>query len=80
MPFRYLATQKAEHFANDLVQVERDSLNGSPLEKRTDAPHHLSGLIAVADDAFGGLICLGQVRLAGREKAQAGVTARYHGS
>jgi len=59
-------------------RFEHGFLNSSPLEKRADAPHHFASLLAVPNNAFGGLVCLGHPRRLGRKKSQTGVTARYH--
>jgi hypothetical protein len=67
-----------ENFADDLIQVELDFLNGCLLEERTDAPHYLSGFLTVTDNSFGGFVRFGYPRRMGREPAQTGLTVRYH--
>ena len=76
--FNGLAVQEAEHFANDVVQVERRFLKGGPLEEGPDAPDHLAGFLAVAHDSFRGLVCLAQVGRLGRKPAQTGVAIRHY--
>jgi hypothetical protein len=61
-PFSCIASQEAEHLTDDFIQVEDVHLTGSSPEKRSDTPHNFSGILAIANDSFGRLAHLGQVR------------------
>ena len=60
-----LPIQEVEHFADDLIQVELDFLNGCLLEERPDAPHYLSGFLTVTNNPFGGFVRFGHSLEAG---------------
>jgi len=61
-PFPGVASQQAEHLTDDFIQVKDVLLTGSSPEKRSNPPHNFSGILAIANDSFGRLASLGQVR------------------
>jgi hypothetical protein len=79
-PSYSLSTQEREHLSDGPIQVEVYFLQGCLFEEGPNAPYHLSGFLAVANNAFGSLPRFGHAGRLSRQPPKTGVTVCYNSS